>query len=73
MESAEGYSTISFYSGGGAGGGSTTYTSYFSSTSSAVSGGGAGAGAGDAIDSSTLRATGTFSNKGRGRVWLILV
>ncbi|KAL4216896.1 neuroligin protein binding [Mactra antiquata] len=62
--------------GGGAGGGSSTYTSYFQSTSTNVQGGGAGgaggAGSGsamagghaDAIDSSTLRATGTFSNKG---------
>ncbi|XP_052814372.1 uncharacterized protein LOC128241470 isoform X5 [Mya arenaria] len=53
--------------GGGAGGGNSTYTSYFQSSSTAVSGGGAGgggAGGADVIDSSTLRATGTFSNRG---------
>ncbi|XP_053386148.1 uncharacterized protein LOC123539409 isoform X3 [Mercenaria mercenaria] len=59
--------------GGGGGGGSSTYTSYFQSTSTSVGGAGGGAGGGgsavagghaDAIDSSTLRATGTFSNKG---------
>ena len=50
--------------GAGAGGGSTTYTSFYSSTSSAVTGGGAGVGSADNVDSATLRATGTVSNKG---------
>ncbi|KAL3854443.1 hypothetical protein ACJMK2_013712 [Sinanodonta woodiana] len=61
--------------GGGAGGGSSTYTSYFQSTSTAITAGGGGAGGsaggsssatagGAGYDTATLRATGTFSNKG---------
>ncbi|XP_056012893.1 uncharacterized protein LOC125678424 isoform X7 [Ostrea edulis] len=53
---------------GGGGGGGGGYSSYYtSSTTTATAGGGGGGGGGvvgDVFDSATLRATGTFSNKG---------
>ncbi|KAK3601345.1 hypothetical protein CHS0354_011952 [Potamilus streckersoni] len=66
-----GSATAGSGTGGGAGGGSSTYTSYFQSTSTAITAGGGGAGGsssatagGAGYDTATLRATGTFSNKG---------
>ncbi|KAL5005761.1 hypothetical protein ScPMuIL_016919 [Solemya velum] len=53
---------------GGAGGGSSAYSAHYQSSAmsaqSGGAGGGGGAGGADAYDSATLRATGTFSNKG---------
>ncbi|XP_062614011.1 uncharacterized protein LOC134275752 isoform X2 [Saccostrea cucullata] len=53
--------------GAGGGGGGGGYSSYYTSstTTATAGGGGVGGGAGgDVFDSATLRATGTFSNKG---------
>lgn len=53
--------------GGGSGGGAGGYSSYYTSSTTTAAGGGGGGGGGvggDVFDSATLRATGTFSNKG---------
>ena len=64
MNGAGGAGVISAGSGGMAGGSNSFSNFYMSQSSASGGGGGAGGGGGEAYDTATLRATGTFSNKG---------